>query len=103
VLGEFFIMKNKFKVGDKVKFVRYNDPHGVSITNGFQFPLGTIFTISRIYDYNKDRHHDCGEFLVAETKESNAWYIPLECFESKRDPPKTEVEWLDRVQENFKD
>jgi hypothetical protein len=93
-----------YKVGDKVKYIRYNEHHGISEIN-FNWPIGTIFTISEINvivnDYN-------GSIEAVRLNEIGwYWYMPIDCIQLidciKRLPPKNDIEWLDRVQLNFKE
>lgn len=87
-----------FKVGDKVKYVSYCADHGITEAN-FEWPLTTIFTVSE----NEFRTDDITAVRLKEV--GMYWYMPVSCLQKviKHEPPKNDIEWLDKVQENFKE
>jgi hypothetical protein len=89
-----------FKVGQKVRLVKYSPEHGVYPDNGFAMKLGTVCTIAD----NPYQHELQNERCIAvHILEYSGWYFPVTCFQSILDKPLTEVEWLDRVKDNFKE
>lgn len=87
-----------FKVGDKVVYVNYNEQHGISDHN-FEWPLYTIFTVSHAPFKTE------GTYAVRLKEVGDEWYMPLTCLKllTIKKPVTNDIEWLDRVQQNFKE
>jgi hypothetical protein len=85
------------KVGQKVIFTSYNYHHGVTQENNFPYLIGEELTITELW-LEPDG-------WMSKVKELGTdWYIPVKCFKVfEYVPPKTELEWLDRVRDNFKE
>lgn len=82
----------KYKVGDKIKAVQPWAQHH----------MGDICVIDTITDdlvvFRTPSGIRC-HWTKSSIFEMNTYFVPF----LKREPPKTELEWLDRIQENFKE
>ena len=89
-----------WKVGDKVKFIENGQDDS---TDDYALTLGSTYNIIHKLNCSSGNYSD-GEYKYAiENDEGAEWWIEPDSFELvKRKKIKNDIQWLDAIQENFK-
>lgn len=81
-----------FKKGDIVRCIDFMED-----TDKEHFTLGEEYKVLR------SRNNASGDFYTINDN-GDEWYVYSECFELvNKEPPKNDIEWMDRVQRNFQE